>query len=283
MKKILLLSLIIIASANIFAQTNLQKIYDIEKAFEKSAAEKGINQAFLEFSAPDGNCFFPGYPVNCIEYFKGRPASPAALYWNPTFIDVSSNGAMALSTGNSIYKPKGKDDTAAFYGEYATIWQRQPDGNYKAVLDLGISHEQPNAETKWTSPADTGKELNEKRFSAADTSTQFFEMATKQGLSKAYKTFFAEDVRMLRDGKMPFVGKQAALGEIKNYKGTTNFAKRSVFVGAADMAYITNTYSVTDKTGKTLEKGNFLQVWKLRNNKWQIMFDVFVPAPPEQK
>jgi ketosteroid isomerase-like protein len=283
MKKILALSLIILSSLNIFAQNNLQKIYDAEKAFEKSVAENGINQAFIEFSTTDGTCFFPGYPVNCIEYFKKRERSPAALLWNPTFIDVSSNGALGYSTGNSIYKPKGMDDASSFYGEYATIWQRQPDGNYKAVLDLGVSHEQPNGETKWTSPADSGKELNEKKYSAADASTAFFEMSAKQGLSKAYKTYFADDVRLLRDGKMPIVGKQNALAVFKNDKSKVNFAKRSIFVGAADMAYISNSYTVTDYGGKLLEMGNFLQVWKLRGNKWQIVFDVFVPAPPGQK
>ena len=218
MKNILLLSLLIFSFTNIFAQSNLQKIYDAEKAFEKAAAERGINQAFIDFSAPDGTCFFPGYPVNCLEFFKAQKPSPAALYWNPTFIDVSSNGALAHSTGNSIYKPKGKDDATAYYGEYATVWQRQPDGSYKAVLDLGISHPEQNTETKWTSPADTGKELNEKKFSAADTSTAFFEMSAKQGLVKAYKDYFAEDVRVLRDGKMPLIGKEAALAGFKNDK-----------------------------------------------------------------
>jgi ketosteroid isomerase-like protein len=283
MKKILFLSLIIFTFPNIFAQNNMQKIYDTEKAFEKSAAENGINQAFLEFSAPDGTCFAPGYPVNCRDYFKSRPVSTAALFWNPTFIDISSNGAMAYSTGNSVFKPKGKDDSAAFYGEYATVWQRQPDGNYKAVVDLGISHEQPNTETKWTSPADSGKEMNENKYSAADTSTRFFEMSAKESLGTAYKNYLAEDVRMLRDGKMPIVGKRAALDEYKNSKLKVNFAKRSVFVGAADMAYITNFYNVSDKNGQVIEKGNFLQVWKLRGGKWQIVFDAFVPAPPEKK
>lgn len=283
MKKILLLSLIIFASLNIAAQSNLQKIYDTEKAFEKTVAEKGMNQAFTEFTTTDGLCFFPGYPVNCIEYFKSRPANPAALLWNPTFIDVSSNGALAYSTGNSIFKPKGKDDAAAYYGEYATVWVRQPDGGYKAVIDLGITHSEQNTETKWTSPADTGKELNEKRISAADSSTAFFELTTKQGLSKAYKTYFADDVRILRDGKMPIIGKKAALEEFKNNKSTVAFAKRSVFVGAADMAYISNSYTTTDKSGKMVEKGNFLQVWKLREGRWQIVFDVFLPTPPEQK
>lgn len=283
MKKILVLSILLFGLTNLHGQNNLQKIYDTEKAFEKSVAEKGLNQAFIDFSTTDGICYFSGPPVNCIDYFKAQKPSPAALYWNPTFIDVSSNGALAFSSGNSIYKPKGKDDPAAYYGEYATVWQRQPDGNYKAVLDLGISHGEPNAETKWASPADTGKELNEKKFSAADTSTAFFEMASKQGLSKAYKDYFADDVRLLRDGKMPIIGKQNALAEFKKDKSNFFATKRSVFIGAADMAYISNSYLRSTKGGKLVEEGNFLQIWKLRGGKWQIVFDVFVPKPPEQK
>jgi ketosteroid isomerase-like protein len=283
MKKILLLSIIIFSFTNIFAQkSDLQKVYDTEKMFEKAAAEKGTNQAFIEFLAPDGIVFVPN-ATNGREFWKNRPKSAAALFWNPTFVDVSSNGVLAYTTGNSIFKPKGKDDPNAFYGEYATVWQRQPGGNYLAAVDLGISHEQPNNETKWTSPIDSGKELNEKRFSAADASTAFFETAASQGLSKAYKAFLADDARLLREGKMPIVGKQNALNEYKNYKSNVNFAKRSFFVGSADMAYISNSYTVTDKNNKQIETGNFLQVWKLRGTKWQIVFDAFVPIPPEKK
>ena len=282
MKKILLLSIIIFSFTSLFAEREAQKIFDTEKAFEKTVAEKDINQAFIEFLSLDGLVFVPN-AANGREFWKNRPKSPAALYWNPTFIDVSSNGVLAYSTGNSIYKPQGKDDTNSFYGEYATIWQRQSDGTYLAALDMGISHEKPNTETKWTSPTDSGKELNEKKFSAADASTGFFEMVTKQGLSKAYQVFLADDARLLREEKMPIVGKQNALNELKNDKSKLFFAKRSVFVSAADMAYISNSYTVNDKNGKPTGTGNFLQVWKLRGIKWQIAFDVFVPNPPEKK
>jgi ketosteroid isomerase-like protein len=282
MKKILLLLIIMLSFTNIFAQNEAQKIFDTEKAFERAVAEKGINQGFIDFLAPDGLVFVPN-ATNGREFWKNRPKSPASLTWNPTFIDVSSNGALAYSTGNGIYRPKGKDDTAASYSEYATIWQRQPDGSYLAALDMGISHEQPNTETKWTSPSDSGKELNEKKYSAADASTVFFETVTKQGLNTAYKAFLADDARLLREGKMPIVGKQNALNELKNDRSKIFFTKRSFFVGAADMAYISNSYTVRDRDGKTTGTGNFLQVWKLRGEKWQIVFDVFAPNPPEKK
>jgi ketosteroid isomerase-like protein len=279
MKKLAILFLIIFSCSGAFAQSDLQKLYDTEKAFERAAAEKGVNQAFVEFSAPDGVCFNPE-ALNCREFWKSRPASPAGLFWNPNFVDVSSNGALGYTTGNSIYRPKGKDDPDAYYGQYVTMWQRQPNGTYLAALDLGISHEKPaTVETAWKSPADSGREPNEKKISAADASTAFFETATNQGLGKAYKAFLAEDARLLRDGKQPILGRQNALAEFKNDKTRIFFAKRSVFVGAADMAYISNSYTIGDKSGKQIEKGNFLQIWKLRGGKWQIVLDAFLPIP----
>jgi ketosteroid isomerase-like protein len=266
-------------SISAFAQSDLQKIYDAEKAFERAAAEKGMNQAFVEFAAPDGVCFFPGFPVNCREYFKAQPVSGAALLWNPTFVDVSANGALGYTTGNSIYKPKGKDDANAFYGQYVSVWQRQPDGKYLAVLDTGISHAKPaKIETEWTSPADSGKELNEKKSSAADAAVAFFETAKTEGLAKAYRQFLADDARVLREGKFPLIGKKAALDELKKDKSNVSFTKRSTFSGAADLAYTTNGYALADKNGKEIEKGNFVQIWKLRGGSWQIVLDIFTPA-----
>ena len=279
MKKLAVLFLIIFSCQNALAQSDLRKLYDTEKAFERAAAERGVNQSFIEFSAPDGVCFNPNR-VNCREYWRSRPASPAGLFWNPNFVDISSNGAMGYTTGNSIYRPKGKDDPDAYYGQYVTVWQRQPNGTYLAALDLGISHDKPaTVETEWKSPTDSGREPNEKKISAADVSREFFETATTQGLSKAYKAFLAEDARLLREGKQPILGRQNALAEFKNNKTQIFFAKLSVFVGAADMAYISNSYTISDRNGKQIEKGNFLQIWKLRGGKWQIVLDAFLPVP----
>lgn len=199
-------------------------------------------------------------------------------------VDVSSNGALAYTTGNSVFKPQGKDDPQAFYGQYVTVWQRQPGGAYLMVLDLGISHDKPaTLETNWTSPANSVKELNEKKISAADASTGFFEMAAKLGLSRAYKNYLADDARLLRDGQAPILGRQNALRALKNFKSKINFAKRSMFVSAADLAYVNNSYTVSEKDGRATETGNFLQIWKLRAGRWQIVLDAFLPTPPEKK
>ncbi len=274
--KTIFLIILLIFSANAGAQdkSNLQKIYQAEKAFELTVAEQDINRAFLKFLAPDGVIFHPNR-INGREFWKSQPNSTADLRWNPNFVDVSSNGAIGWTTGNSIYRATGKDDPNASYGEYLSVWERQPDGNYQVVLNDGISHGKPSViETEWKSPADSGTEKNAQNLSAADSTIRFYQTASQKNLEKAYKMFAADDIRLLREGKMPFIGKPSAIAEAKNMKGTLVFPKRSVFNGAADLAYVTNTYAL-NKPDKTVEKGSFVQIWKLRGGKWLLVADIF--------
>lgn len=283
MKILSSVALVLVFAVCGLSQNPAQAIYDAERAFEKSVAEKGINAGFLDFVTPDATCFAPGAPTNCVEFYKNAPPSKASLTWNATYIDVSSNGAMAYSTGNSVYRAGGKDDPNASFGEYATIWMRRPDGSYKVAFDIGLSHPEQNNETKWASPGDLGKEPNTARSSAADYANAFFEKASKSSLADAYKTYLATDSRLVREGKMPIVGREEALREAKKEKARLVFNTRSVFVQAADLAYVTNKYQLGDKNGFLVGNGYFLQVWKLREGRWQIVFDLWMPTPLVKK
>ena len=273
--------LLFIASLTSFSQDRAKQIYDTERAFEHAVAEKGIKAGFIEYLAPLGVMFRPG-PVNGREWWKSRPESPAALTWNPIKIEVSSNGALAYSIGNSIYKPKGKSDTSEFYGHYITVWTRQLDGSYRAALDAGIDHPKPSApEPTWTAGKAAVAVENKKNSFAGDSSTGFFQTAEGRGLGKAYKSYAADDVVIMRDGKLPFVGRDSAEEAVKDQKFAIKFAKRRSFIEAGDLAYVYSTYSLVDKEGTEKEKGNFVQVWKLRGSKWLIAADIFISIPPK--
>ena len=258
-----------------------QKIYETERAFERTVAEKGMNAGFIEFLTADGVLFNPDIQ-NGRESWQRRPKSPASLTWNPIWIEVSSNGALAYSIGNGVYKPKGKDDPTEYYSHYLSIWRREPSGEYRAVLDVGINHDKPaSTVTEWKSPAVTGNEKLQN--SAGDHSVQFYSAAESAGSSKAYKSHFADDGILLRDGSLPFVGKKAAIAYLDSQKRSIKFAKRKSFIEAGDLAWVTSGYSITDAPGNEIEKGNFIQVWKLRNGKWQIAADVLAPTFKKEK
>jgi ketosteroid isomerase-like protein len=269
----------LVAGFAVGQQDTAKQIFDTEKAFEKLVSEKGIKAGFIEFMAPSGVMFAPG-AVNARQHWSSRPESPAALLWNPIWIEVSSNGLLAYSIGNSIYRPKGKDDTTEYHGHYISVWSRQPNGEYRAALDTGINHEKPGVIPKeWKSPAVAKPELNEEKLSAADSSTGFWQAVEKNGSVNAYRTFLAQDAVLLRDGRQPLFGKKDAVSYIGNQGTRIVFPKRKSFIETADLAYVYNTYSLVDKSGKETEHGNFVQVWKLRGGKWLIAAEALVPMP----
>jgi ketosteroid isomerase-like protein len=273
-----LLVLILLISIRAFGQSDLQKLVDTENAFANAAAQNGTRAAFLEFLADDSMVFNPGRS-NGKQVWTARKESPSLLSWYPIFADISASGLIGYTTGPWEYRPKGKDDAPTGFGHYMTIWQKQPNGNFRAVLDLGVTHGKPETpETKLTSVnSRTGKEPESKSY-AGDTAARFFDTASKKGLEKAYKEFAADDIRVMRQGKEPFVGKKAALKEIAENKNSLSVSKRMSFYGSDDVAYATNTYSFT-KEGQTVETGNFVQIWKNRAGRWQIVLDIFITDP----
>jgi ketosteroid isomerase-like protein len=282
MRRIVFVAILMIFAGTAYAQNPVARtIYETERAFEKTVAEKGINAGFIEFLTADGLLFNPDV-INGREAWQKRQTSPASLTWNPIWIEVSSNGALAYSIGNGVYKPKGKYDTTEYYSHYLSIWRRLPGGEYRAVLDVGINHDKPPATvTDWKSPAVSGNEKLQN--SAGDHSVNFYSSAESAGAAKAYKAFLAEDGIIMRDGHLPFIGKKASLGFLENEKPAMKFAKRKSFIEAGDLAWVTAGYSIVDKAGVEVEKGNFIQVWKLRNGKWQIAADVLAPTFKKDK
>ena len=124
------------------ANTELQKLVETENAFAQTAAEKGTKSAFLEYLAADGVLFHPE-AVNGKKYWNERGESAGLLLWKPIFADISSNGVLGYTTGPWSFSPKREEKNPTSFGDYITIWQKQPDGNFKFVLDIGISHAKP--------------------------------------------------------------------------------------------------------------------------------------------
>lgn len=274
----LLAGWLLAASVTCLGQSDLQKVVDTEHSFAKAAETRGTKSAFLEYLASDGLLFLPD-KVNGREYWNKRAESTGLLSWAPNFADVSANGIVGYTTGNWEYRPKGKGDMPAGFGEFITVWQRQADGKYRFVVDIGIGHDKPQKYSEeWVTTAVATRDANEKNTSAADTAAGFFELATTKGAKKAYSAYASDEIRLFREGKMPFVGKKAALNAVKDEKGTLTLSKRSSFLGSADLAYTVSTYSRTDG-GKVIEKGNYVQIWRLAGGKWRIVIDVFKPVP----
>lgn len=261
----------------------LQKLVETEKAFAKTSETKGTKAAFLEFLADDGITFNPT-ETNGKLFWQNRPASDSWLDWSPEWADVSADGNFGYTTGGWSFYQKGKKGEASAFGEYLTIWKKQSDGNFKAILDIGISHEKPiNQTTNLKSPVDAGTgERKVKKGIKMDALTDIF---SKELLSQGFFNYYADDVVALRDGSETFYGKTNAFIGLE--KSDKNFPPKSFLNFKADvspmygnMMFSKGMYQLTHKD-KSVSRWNFVQIWKYRNGKWLIVADVFTEVKNE--
>ena len=277
MKIFYLTALILCFSFTVSSQSDLDKLAATERSFAKTALDKGTRSAFLEFMSGDAIVFVPERTV-AKPYWTGRPESQGALIWAPNFGDVSSNGILGYTTGNWEFRAKGKSDEPSAFGNFVTVWLRQPSGQYRWVVDIGVTHAKPDKYTEDFSGPLGPNGGNPDKLSAADSANRFFEMAGRQGAEKAYAAFATEDIRFFRENELPAIGRSKLIDRIKKSKGAYTFPKRSVFFETADLAYVNNSYTFASEKG-SVETGNFLQIWKFVGGKWRIVLDIFKPVP----
>lgn len=265
--------------------SSLQKMVETEKAFARFAEEKGTKAAFLEFLADEGIIFQPAV-TNGKLFWKNSPESTAWLNWSPAWADISSDGNLGYTTGGWSFHPKGKTDSATGFGEYLTIWEKQSDGKFKAVLDIGIAHNKNTSGNKnWKFPADAGKGVT--RIEKGINRGILTDIFSKEILSQGYFNYFADDVVVLRESYPAIYGKTEAFLGLEKMdsefppKSYLNF-KADVSPMYGNMMYAHGVYQLTHRD-KTISSWNFVQIWKFRNGRWQIVADVFSPIPATQK
>lgn len=293
MKKALIFGLAIFCCVRIYAQpsvtpknnpvkSDLQKLVETELSFAAMASEKGTKTAFLTFLSDDGIIFNPT-ETNGKLFWKSRPDSPALLSWNPAWSDISSDGKLGFTTGGWEFRPKGKAGNPNGFGEYVTLWQKQSDGSFKAVLDIGISHPTSSfSNAQWRSPSDA--ETGAKSVKVGVTNSTLTDIFSNKSMANGYFNYLADDCVVLREGSLPFYGKQNAFLALERMDKEFPSSAFLNFSGEiskiyGNMMYVHGVYQLTLKDN-SVKKWNFLQIWKSRGGKWLIVLDIFNPIPP---
>lgn len=115
---------------------NPSAVIAAEIAFAQLAQEKGQWTAFAETAAADAVMFTPQM-VYAQQWLKGRANPPVAVKWQVHKVWASCDGSLMASYG-AWQGPRGS-------GWFTTLWQRQPNGAYKWVLDHGDTLKEPLA------------------------------------------------------------------------------------------------------------------------------------------
>ena len=263
-----------------------------ERAFSRMSEEKGIREAFTEFIAEDGILFRPRAVLGK-KWMQENPLPASTtrplLVWQPIFAGMSRAGDLGYTTGPWQLKNDIKDAKFSAFGTFMTVWKKQPDGKWRFMVDLGVSHPEPKKPALLTygEPA-TGRFTRDAAKGRSDlqkTESDFSKASVKRGAVEAFLAYASSDVRVLRNQKQPFIGRKAAVAAWTplsiEWTWTSQFADVST---SGDLGYSYGLYEMRDKaTSSVTQTGNYMRVWKRVNGAWKLILDVTDPHPPEKK
>ncbi len=263
---------------------DLQSLADTERAFAKAATAKGIRDSFLEYFDDDAITFDPA-PVSAKAQLRAGPSRPFTeheLTWEPRTGDVAASGELGWLTGPSTFIDRTKPQGQPRYGNYLSVWRRQPGGAWRVFIDVGADAPQsvPFAPGFTRFPfgaryARTGEITAPATLLQADRALN--DRLATAGAAAAYAEVLTEASRLHRRGFIPPVGRAAAEKWIAQHA-----ASMTASTGAAesarsgDLGYSYGTYQVS---GGKPERGAYVRVWtRDAAGKWFVVADVTQPV-----
>jgi ketosteroid isomerase-like protein len=273
---------------------NLRGLIEAERTFAAMARLQGVREAFLANLAGDAIVFRPK-PVPGRKVYEDMPAgSSVILSWSPAYAEVSAWGDLGYTTGPYEVRDRAKPAEPAGYGHYVSVWERQPDGQWKVSLDAGIRHARrgrvpssvatvPANLRPWRGPR---IDRDAERAALLDVEAAFAQRARSDGLTEAYLLYAGEDARLYRDQALPLVGKAALLKLVSGDSRRFAWGPIDAAVSAiGDLGYVFGTAEAlgVDSDDRSV-CSSYLRIWrKTAGGLWRIVLDLAVPAPAESR
>ena len=134
---------VFLLAAAAFGQPDPSVLIEADLAFGRAAAERGA-EGFVSFFAPDASILPAKSPVvtgiaALREVYRKIWATPGfSLSWKPLKAELARSGELGYTYG--AYERKYREASGQVVtetGKYMTIWKKQPDGAWKAIVDMG--------------------------------------------------------------------------------------------------------------------------------------------------
>jgi ketosteroid isomerase-like protein len=122
---------------------------EADSAFALAADLEGTGEAFATYIAPEGGVFAGTELVigtAAVRALYGeQQRAGGTLNWRPVFADAAPSGDLGMTVGEYVFTGRGANGSVVQrFGKYLTIWQRQPNGDWRFVIDGGNSSPTPN-------------------------------------------------------------------------------------------------------------------------------------------
>jgi hypothetical protein len=269
----------------------LQQLAEAERAFVRRAQEVAAAQAFSEFFAADAVSIRETGPLSAQDDLRDRPRparNPDALFWwEPRYGDVAASGELGWLTG-PVQSTRDRAREPIRHGNYASIWKRQADGQFKIVMDIGID---TPGEVRFP-PGFTAADVRQRystpqigplAMSSLLAADQRLMRVARSSVADAYRPVLTSSSRLHRSGHLPWLGADAVLAWLRTRPhletGETMYVETAK---SADFGYTWGSFTEASVAGSTQGNGYYARVWtRDRGGDWKLALDVAHVFPPK--
>jgi len=262
-----------------------REIAKIDGEYSSLSVAKGMPAASVEYFANDGVAFSPG-PVDGKKYWAGRSNFPGLLIWQPIFAFAAGAADLGYTTG--MWELKNRNEPLSLgFGNYVTVWAKQPKGGWKIALDVGTENPQPPESSPGLQvlPPDVtaGAQPQENARRTLQKAEGQFTKAAHNNIGEAILDCATDDVRVYREKSFPAVGLVAARLMLTSEHGKVTFEPGgSKMSRSCDLSYSYGNYS--EERGNATEHGIYLIIWRANmNGDWKLALNLQKKLPPGEK
>lgn len=118
-----------------------QAIRDADQQWAAAASAKDLEKS-VAFCAPDGAILVPNAPAASgkdmiRKWFQDAFNTPGfKLMWHATKVGAARSGDLGYSSGEYELSFTNSGKQVTDHGKYVTVWKKQTDGSWKALLDI---------------------------------------------------------------------------------------------------------------------------------------------------
>jgi ketosteroid isomerase-like protein len=269
----LLLSLVVLVQGQEFSNPDLQSLLNAERAFSRMSKEENTRAAFLANVTDKSIGFAAGEIKSEKTNWENATAGEEWLHWAPVFLDVSASGDFGYTTGPWSYSVSKQSEKPEGFGEYVTIWEKQPDGVWKILVDVGVNHGACEVDGK---PVKTSTIMTNAAKSKGNAQKEMVQAERKLMASlkdksiRAYEPWLSKEIKFFREGSLPFT----RIPE-EDLSQVTIAIVGSGTAASGDMGYTYGTITGPIQPGAQPKKTNFVRIWKKENGKeWKVVVDL---------
>ncbi len=266
----------------------IDSVIQAEQSFAGDIADQGLKAGFLANLAERSVIFRPG-PTSAVAAYQGIDDSPGQLSWDPVLVDASAAADLAFTTGPWQFSPGGPGTEAKLFGDYVTVWMKDPDGTWKIAIDVGVPHD-PSTDPppgltrrgydRVASPFEPAATFED----VIDAEKDLWTKSSTMGFGPALSAIAAPDMVVLRFGLPPATGPGAALMLVREARASWEPSGGGVSQ-TGDLAYTFGVVVYKGNEGDSVvARAAYLRIWeRLPSGVWNVVMDVTSPMPIQQE